>query len=45
MGEQCFAAHTRHASAEMRQLAADIRTRIPDTPGMAALHRLLDSLR
>jgi hypothetical protein len=38
MGELCFAAHSRHAEAEMRALGDDVTTRIS---GPAALGKLL----
>jgi 2-dehydropantoate 2-reductase len=38
MGELCFAAHARHAEAEMRALAHDVQARIP---GSAAITELL----
>ena len=37
MGELCFAAHSRHAGAEMRALGADIATRITDSPALTEL--------
>jgi 2-dehydropantoate 2-reductase len=37
MGELCFAAHSRHAEAEMRALACDVQDRIPDSPALAEL--------
>jgi len=42
MGEQCFAAHARHAEPEMRALAADARRRVSATTRTEHLHRLLD---
>jgi 2-dehydropantoate 2-reductase len=36
-GELYFAPHTRHASAEMRTLADDIKERIPSSPALAEL--------
>jgi len=42
MGEQCFAAHARHAAPEMRALAVDARGRIPASARTEHLHRLLD---
>ena len=40
MGELCFAAHARHAEAEMRALACDVVAR---TTGSSALAELLGS--
>jgi len=37
MGELCFAAHTRHASAEMRALGDDTAARIADSPALTEL--------
>jgi 2-dehydropantoate 2-reductase len=37
MGELYFAAHSRHAAAEMRALARDMRARIPGSPALALL--------
>jgi hypothetical protein len=37
MGELCFAAHARHAEAEMRALAHDVQARIPGSPAIAEL--------
>lgn len=37
MGELCFAAHSRHAEAEMRTLAHDVATRITHSPALAEL--------
>ena len=42
MGELCFAAHARHAEAEMRTLACDVIARVGDRPGTAALLALLE---
>jgi 2-dehydropantoate 2-reductase len=39
MGELCFAAHCRHADAEMRALGHDMATRITDSPAVTALLR------
>jgi 2-dehydropantoate 2-reductase len=36
-GELCFAAHCRHAEAEMRALGQDMAARIPDSPALAEL--------
>jgi 2-dehydropantoate 2-reductase len=36
-GELCFAAHCRHAEAEMRALAHDMADRITDSPALAEL--------
>ena len=41
MGELCFAAHSRHAQAEMRDLAAHLVERIGNAPGTGNLRRLL----
>lgn len=45
MGELCFAAHTRSAGAEMRQLADDVLTQIAGQPRTEAVRRLLEPLR
>jgi ketopantoate reductase len=37
MGELCFAAHARHAVAEMQDLAHDVQARIPGSPAIAEL--------
>jgi 2-dehydropantoate 2-reductase len=37
MGELCFAAHARHAEAEMVALAHDVQARIPGSPAIAEL--------
>jgi 2-dehydropantoate 2-reductase len=37
MGELCFAAHCRHAEAEMRALAHEVAARIGDSPALAEL--------
>lgn len=37
MGELCFAAHCRHAEAEMRALGCDMAARIKDSPALAEL--------
>jgi 2-dehydropantoate 2-reductase len=42
MGELCFAAHARHAEAEMRSLASDVMARVGDLPGTGTLRLLLD---
>ena len=39
MGELCFAAHARHAQAEMRALAQDMEARITGRPALAELLR------
>ena len=39
MGELCFAAHARHAEAEMRALARDVEARITGSPALAELLR------
>lgn len=36
-GELCFAAHSRHAEAEMRALGDDVAARITDSPALAEL--------
>ena len=36
-GELCFAAHSRHAEAEMRTLGDDVAARITDSPALAEL--------
>jgi 2-dehydropantoate 2-reductase len=42
MGELCFAAHCRHAEAEMRALAHDVAARITDSPALTQLLRPLN---
>jgi hypothetical protein len=42
MGELCFAAHCRHAEAEMRALAHDVAARITDSPALTELLRPLN---
>ena len=37
MGELCFAAHSRHAEAEMRTLGCDMAARVTDSPALAEL--------
>lgn len=37
MGELCFAAHSRHAEAEMRTLGYDVAARVTDSPALAEL--------
>ena len=37
MGELCFAAHARHAEAEMRALGRDVEARIPASPAVKEL--------
>jgi 2-dehydropantoate 2-reductase len=37
MGELCFAAHSRHAEAEMRALGQDVAARITDSPALTEL--------
>ncbi len=37
MGELCFAAHSRHAEAEMRALGQDVAARVTDSPALAEL--------
>jgi 2-dehydropantoate 2-reductase len=39
MGELCFAAHCRHAEAEMRALGHDVASRITGSPALAELLR------
>jgi 2-dehydropantoate 2-reductase len=39
MGELCFAAHSRHAEAEMRALGHDVAARITGSPALAELLR------
>jgi 2-dehydropantoate 2-reductase len=39
MGELCFAAHSRHAEAEMRALGDDMAARITDSPALTKLLR------
>jgi 2-dehydropantoate 2-reductase len=39
MGELCFAAHSRHAGAEMRALGDDMAARITDSPDLTELLR------
>jgi hypothetical protein len=39
MGELCFAAHSRHAGAEMRALGDDMAARITDSPALTELLR------
>ena len=39
MGELCFAAHSRHAEAEMRALGEDVTTRISGSPALGELLR------
>jgi 2-dehydropantoate 2-reductase len=36
-GELCFAAHSRHAEAEMRALAHDVTVKITHSPALAEL--------
>ena len=45
MGELCFAAHARHAEAEMRALADDVHARIPGSPAIAELLGSQSALR
>jgi 2-dehydropantoate 2-reductase len=42
MGELAFAAHTRHAAAEMRGLADDLVDRLPDLAAVPRLLRVVD---
>jgi 2-dehydropantoate 2-reductase len=42
MGELCFAAHCRHAEAEMRVLGDEVTTRLGDAPRTGHLRRLLE---
>jgi hypothetical protein len=37
IGELCFAAHSRHAEAEMRALGHDVAARITHAPALAEL--------
>jgi hypothetical protein len=39
MGELCFAAHARHAEAEMRALGHDVMARITGSPALSELLR------
>ena len=39
MGELCFAAHARHADAEMRALGDDVTAQITDSPALSELLR------
>ena len=41
IGELCFAAHSRHAEAEMRALGQDVATRITNSPALTELLRPL----
>jgi 2-dehydropantoate 2-reductase len=41
MGELCFAAHSRHAEAEMRALGQDVAARITHSPALTELLRPL----
>jgi 2-dehydropantoate 2-reductase len=41
MGELCFAAHSRHAEAEMRALGQDVAARITNSPALTKLLRPL----
>ena len=40
-GELCFAAHARHAQAEMRVLGDQVTARLADSPATSHLHQLL----
>jgi 2-dehydropantoate 2-reductase len=40
-GELCFAAHARHAEAEMRGLASQVTSRLADAPATSHLRQLL----
>ena len=40
-GELCFAAHSRHAEAEMRSLGQDVAARITNSPALTELLRPL----
>jgi hypothetical protein len=42
MGELCFAAHARHAEAEMRLLGHDVTERLSERRGLADLRVLLE---
>ncbi len=39
MGELCFAAHSRHAEAEMRAIGDDMAARITSSPALTQLLR------
>jgi hypothetical protein len=41
MGELCFAAHARHAKAEMLSLAEAVIARLSDQPNTESLRQLL----
>jgi hypothetical protein len=41
IGELCFAAHSRHAEAEMRALGQDMAARITNSPALTELLRPL----
>jgi 2-dehydropantoate 2-reductase len=43
MGELAFAAHCRHAPAEMRALGEQLIARLPTSPGVRHLHQLLNA--
>ena len=43
MGELCFAAHSRHAEAEMRALADRVTARLPASAATSHLSQLLNS--
>lgn len=43
MGELCFAAHCRHAEAEMRALGDDVVARLNDSPRTSHLRQLLQA--
>jgi hypothetical protein len=45
MGELAFAAHSRHAEAEMRALGDDTAARITDSPALTKLLRPAEHLR
>jgi len=40
-GELCFAAHARHAQAEMRVLGDQVTARLADSPATSHLRQLL----
>jgi hypothetical protein len=43
LGELCFAAHARHAEAEMRALGDQVTSRIGDAPAARHLRQLLNA--
>lgn len=42
-GELCFAAHARHAEAEMRALGDQVTARLANSPAVSHLHQLLQA--